>query len=924
MVGPASDLITAIIPLAARSRDKVRRVVGRSSSTPGGEGACERLINSFEDDLFSRLNSASLKTLAFELGAAAELGLLQGATPQSRFAFFVESLRDVSFSGALLQQYPALLRRLIIIIDHWEAATTLMLQRLDADLGKIRSTGLIESTHGALVSSQSCGDSHSGGQSVQILEFANGHRLVYKPRSVAMEAGVSALMRWANDAGLDPDLFPLNVLKMENYGWVSCVKAAPVAERAGLTRFYQRQGGNVAIAYFLGATDMHHENLVAAGEHPVIVDWEALFSPQKYTSASGATSAAMNLLQASVIGSMLLPTRRFYDDTPSGGKDISAVGFNGDKLGPSEFVDWSGIGTDEMALSKLWGVGRPSECLPTYEGETIAFHDFKDAIIDGFSRTYSFVMTNKSTLLSASGPLDAFVGERARYIFRDTQFYCKTLDDSWHPSFARDTAALEDSLRDTLERSDHGAGVTPAVIQREVADLLGADVPYFTLPVGRTRSRPEKPDVRGDRLVADGWQASRKRIRLSGEKDLERQLWLARAALTDAPDATRPATRLSASYRQRDVLSTAGLIGDRLCDFAVWEGEAASWLCVRTGGPSWLAPDAVDFDLHDGLSGIALFLARLAGRSGSDRHLKTAHGAMREALKLHVRARNEAELVNGLSGNGGFAYALALLGKWLKQPDWTEYSKTIIENPISWEDHPPNPDVSVGRAGFLLSGIAVATITKDNRLGPLLKAEADGLRRVGSDNLPADGGVGFAHGRAGIGFALMRWGQFADDPSFLAAGQRYIAEDLAILRQKQQFRDARAAHPIFAWCNGSPGAGHAALAAKACEPEELQWIVDDLEARFDEVEQLPLCLCHGLLGALAFLRSARQAGCRKSMRLSTVARKLCLGRVSSGELCSDVATDLENPGMFTGLAGTGYEMLRWLDPSMPMVPMLGT
>ena len=39
-----------------------------------------------------------------------------------------------------------------------------------------------------------------------------------------------------------------------------------------MKRFYERQGGYLALLYMLQATDFHHENLIAAGEHPVLLD----------------------------------------------------------------------------------------------------------------------------------------------------------------------------------------------------------------------------------------------------------------------------------------------------------------------------------------------------------------------------------------------------------------------------------------------------------------------------------------------------------------------------------------------------------------------------------------------------------------------------------------------------------------------------
>ncbi len=64
------------------------------------------------------------------------------------------------------------------------------------------------------------------------------------------------------------------------YGWTEFVEAQACDTPEQVQRFYERQGGYLALLYFLEATDFHLENLIAAGEHPVLVDLEALFHPR--------------------------------------------------------------------------------------------------------------------------------------------------------------------------------------------------------------------------------------------------------------------------------------------------------------------------------------------------------------------------------------------------------------------------------------------------------------------------------------------------------------------------------------------------------------------------------------------------------------------------------------------------------------------
>ena len=57
---------------------------------------------------------------------------------------------------------------------------------------------------------------------------------------------------------------------------------APCATEEELCAFYERLGGLAAVLTILDATDMHSENVVAAGPSRLLVDLECLFQPRAY------------------------------------------------------------------------------------------------------------------------------------------------------------------------------------------------------------------------------------------------------------------------------------------------------------------------------------------------------------------------------------------------------------------------------------------------------------------------------------------------------------------------------------------------------------------------------------------------------------------------------------------------------------------
>ena len=146
---------------------------------------------------------------------------------------------------------------------------------------------------------------------------------------------------------------------------------------------------------------------------------------------------------------------------------------------------------------------------------------------------YSMVRDHREHLLAPHGPLSVFRDDCTRVVLRPTHSYYTLYREGGHP----------DLLRDALDRDRHldrlWAGVSShpeleRVVAREREDLWWGDIPIFT-------TRPSSRDIwtsGGERitgyLAESGLQLVERRLRRMGEEDLERQLWLVRAALATA------------------------------------------------------------------------------------------------------------------------------------------------------------------------------------------------------------------------------------------------------------------------------------------------------------------------------------------------------------------------------------------------------
>lgn len=917
-----AGLLSALAPLADGPRRKIRGALAASSVTPIDSQELEGLAETLERTLFDRLFSAASRTLVMELGAASTRGLLAGDSPKARFDFFCDSLNDRAFAAHLLAQYPALVRRLAAIVGFWQAATLETLARLTVDRDRLRAQLFGGDDPGAWTGAEPLGDNHRGGRTVQRIVFASGACLIYKPRPVAMEGAFHALVAWLNTVGLSPSLSAVEVVERGAYGWAQWIEAARCADAAGVGRFFRRQGANLALAYLLGAVDLHFENVIAAGEHPVIVDLEALFETTPATAALGrASAAAFETLNDSVIRTLLLPVRIEGDGDGEGGRrsaDVSALGYAGDEQSIYFASGWDQTGSDAMRIADVRATMPAARCLPQLDGRRIPADGHVDDIVAGFTDAYELMMTHRVALAELeAGPLARFKGAAARRVLRPTPSYVRLIETSWHPALAGDMQTLEAHLSARLGALDPSPVLTPRVVAAEAADLIDGDIPYFASPVG---SRWRRVGAK-ERLLppVGGWEACQRRLSRLSPADRDRQLWMTRLSFVtfEAPLA-RLAAPIATPARPQAMEAAARAIGDRVCELAVERDGRASWLFAALDDRQRLSPAVVGFDLYDGLAGIAVFLAALWVRTGEARYRQLAEAALAEAVDVHQALPRERISIGAFDGAGGLAWALALVGRWFAAPVLAGQALSVMRLHLPFAADEPAIDLLGGRAGFLAAGLAVAAMTGDVSLAEALDPCARSLCDLDASALPGPEEAGLAHGRAGVGLALARWARRCGRDLDFEAAFGLLAADLAsaeAVRQGEQLalseHDGRT---MAAWCRGGLGVALAGIRLDRPQPRAARALVEAVGGLQARGEGVALCFCHGSLGLLEFLDAAAEIAVPGAQGLAREIADETLARVLGGEICADHYHRTEAPGLMRGLAGTGYALLRRLDP----------
>ncbi|MBL8943471.1 MAG: type 2 lantipeptide synthetase LanM family protein [Myxococcales bacterium] len=948
-----------VAPAIARARAELRARLVELAASADVEFDPVDLESQLFAPLAERLGRMASRTLALELRVADLQGLLVGDDPRSRYVDFVARLAEPEYAAALLDEYGVLRDQLHGAIDRWVGVSVAIVRHLVEDTAALAD---LFGSLGRLVEvSTGAGDPHRGGRSVAILRFDGGRRLVYKPRSLAVDRHVQELLAWLDARGDHPPFRRLAVLDRADHGWVEWVEARPATSMDEARAYYRRLGGLAAVTYVLGAIDLHHENLIAAGEHPVLLDVETLFHPDLLELDDGvAHERSLRLLADSVAGSGMLP-QRGVDASGNLGPDLSGLGVDGVQTMSHLVPRWVDAGTTAMRLTRAPAQLRGAHNRAVVAGVATDPVVFVDDMVAGFDAVYRCMMAHADELAAPTGPIAAFANDEIRVLLRPTRAYFRLLDESFHPDVLRDLEdrqRLFERLRDVASPLRIPAGACDA----ELVELWRADIPMFTTTPSSRHLESHGGRV-PDALGESGLDRAFRRIAALDEDDRARQAWVLGATLATLPSSHRrpepprtEAAKIDAIDPAR-ALAAARAIVERLSSQAILGTTDATWLGLTSWGDAGARLVPLDQGLYDGLPGVALLLGYFGAVTGDAAATELSRRAV-AGVRGNLAIDGMPADLGAFSGAGGLIYTFAHLAALWGDTALLDHAHAIADDLRARAGSDATFDVVGGVAGAILglgalwsvdprSTVVEAAIACGERL--LAGAREDGVALVWPPSATPTGLplTGFSHGAAGIAAALAELHAITGDPRWRASAERALAYE------RSRFDVARGNWPDLrfgeddgafqtAWCHGAPGIGLARLRSLglATSPASRG---DGTSDRDDAVAHEEIraalgttiahgfagshCLCHGGFGNLELLIAAHAAGgigdrdeLERTIATQTTRFLDELDRV--GPRCA-TRTGVETPGLMTGLAGIAFALLRLAAPTqVPSVLVL--
>lgn len=397
-----------------------------------------------------------------------------------------------------------------------------ILEHLETDYSQIIKTFCHGWDFGDIREVSFMGDAHNRGKKTARVEMDNGVTVYYKPHCLQNSQRYQEIYAYlCKKAGIS--CIEQRYLIRDTYGWEKHIEWQCCHTEEEVRRYFFRMGIHLMLGYTLGVTDLHGENVMAHGEHPVIIDLETCPGYIIQTEESSVRRKTETLLAKSVLHTGILPVL-----TWGAGKEaviLSAVN-TGKIVTPFRVPAVKKAETSEMYIDYQPVEFEIKENTLKINDKIVNAYEYAGNLEQGFRFAYEKVLTDKAI----TEMLEAFYDTGARVILRHTQQYSMYRFLSWHPDYVG-----ERKRRAQLLQVMHREGETETqkkIHDYEIQDLLENDIPCF-----QTEGKERCLYTGNGKMVKDyfpvspyeAWKIHMKHL---GKKDCQYQCDLIRLSMT--------------------------------------------------------------------------------------------------------------------------------------------------------------------------------------------------------------------------------------------------------------------------------------------------------------------------------------------------------------------------------------------------------
>lgn len=764
------------------------------------------------------------------------------------------------------------------------------------------------------------GDLHDG-KSVARVEFKNG-QLLYKPRNENNAELMKQVIEYLASGTEITDYRFIEYFQREDISWEKIVNYDYCDNEEEVKDYYYRGGVMEACFYLLGSFDMHHENVIACGPYPVIIDCETIAKAQLHEKIKMDSKD----VRVSVLASSFLPY--VNDKNPM---DINVSGLFPEK-GVSKLEQASmEIGSDGIVhyLRKNIEVEEEKNIVRTKTGDTISDYEAGLQIKKGFEAACRFLIHHKTELIELIRDFCREKDIRFRQILRGTQAYFTFIRASNHPQLLSD-ADKRDDMFDILRRKFVASQFGYIRVQHEIAELKKGNIPlYYTTPCSKDLMSSGRVICR-DFFTECPLDTISERINNFDEEMLEYQLQLIDKSVfivqgdeffgrSSVPEYYSD-EKMNNSWIMENVIAYAEYL--KKSEFRI-DNNVSSMECVGfSRGKRIFSMGDINYAIYEN-GAFPLFLAYYGIRFGDNAAIEVAK-RYTELFILEFKGMQtrptEKDNLSVFVGFGGVLYVTFNMYAATKDiyylTCYMEEARFIIDRLSQRESFTPDDFDFLNGAGATIYFICRTVLNFPDKLDELRMPLMTLLERLTESIAEIDfTSTGFAHGITGVAVELAMFNRLLNK-SFV----NVLIENLLVCENELNAGRYSEQMEFYTWCNGKSGLalGRHLISefAPVCNTDIVNpvnwkyWIEDEDWYTCDN-----FCLCHGMFGNIEIANIIAGKDNLQYIR----DRKRPFDRIEDIVWIKDFPYNFEN--FMAGGSGIAYVMLELLGAAPPILSL---
>ncbi len=875
---------------------------------------------------------------------------IQTKSTSEKINEFCDLLLENDIVSYFSESYPVMFENIHKEINQWFAHCLSIYERYVNDSQELVST-IFKGENPGLLSNLDIdmGDKHIDGESVSMLTFINGKKLIYIPGERNLHKHFTELLEWI-DSNLIIGFKSPKYIIHQTHTWLEFIENKSCSEESQINLFYERTGVYIALLYTLDGTDFHYENIIASGEYPVLIDLESFFHPyMPYENAADSQG-----LNNSVLKTGLLPTEISADGNTN-------KGFSGLNSADGISALWKKVSFmfDEkgnLKASREKGKIEGGKNLPLLNGLKVRMSDkYIVDIINGFKKVYLFIMNNKTEFINRIKDMS---NDKIRIIFRNTFVYSHLLYESHHPEILKNSVN-RDNIFNWLEYILKEYPMVKPVVASEKEDLINQNIPYF-YSYADSRDLYHGPDLLcKDYFQKSGMSEAIDKIGKFSISNMEKQIWIIEMSLSISDFHTKKTVtnrnskqiitinnesnltsiECTGKFERIRFLNEAERLGKDLIKTIKSTEDDAFWLVLKPADyeSSNYRIHPASYDLYSGMPGEIICLSYLGMLTGEKEFDEVAFKALNHLTIDIENSLNSIKETGIFGGWGSIIYLMAVLSRIRKSCILIDLATSWLKKikPCELIAKETNHGLVSGSAGLIISLIAAYKVSRNELFmdiaiklsGTLLRCSyqtKDQIKWKGYSKNPL---AGLSHGASGFALCYARLYDVTGDKKYKDIVEKIINYENHLYNpyyknwpDLRDFVIEKNDNNTFfstAWSHGAPGIGLSRL-------EVIKHGITSRKIKNDLNVSIETCLdygfggghnlCYGDFGNLELIINASVYFKDKNLESKYLkqSQKIMSDGIKNGYRITKSIN--YTPGLMNGITGIIYQYMRLYDP----------